>query len=298
MRRALMVLMGCVLAVGGLAACGDDDAAPDEGTTTTQGEGAAANELSIVETDYAFSVEGAPVAGTLSITVANQGSEFHEIAMGKLVEGKTLDDVRAAAENASEDEDAFGGVLEEETALDDLGGVQQPGTGYTITGSAIEAGEYALLCFLPNAEGQPHFSLGMLEGFTIGEGEATDAPEASATYTVTDDGLDGPEALDAGETTIELVNDSSINREAILVKVSDGKTVEDADAWFDEAGENLPDVATTPLDVFTFVFDAEQDRTITIELTPGTWVLGMPDPENQFEGPVTEDPDAVIITVT
>lgn len=268
------------------------------GFTDDEGDGASGNELRITETDYAFAVEGTPTAGTLSITVANQGSEMHEIAMGKLVAGKSVDDVRSALETAGEDDDALAGILEEDTALDDLGGLQQPGTGYTITGSGIEAGDYALLCFLPDAEGQPHFSLGMLAPLTIAEGEATDAPEASATYTATDDELEGPETLPAGETTIELINDSSINRELVLVKVKDGKTVQDADAWFSEAGDDLPDVSTTPLEFFAFVFDAEQDRAITTDLTPGTWVLVTPDPENQFEGSVTEDPNAVIITVT
>ena len=293
--RAMVGFLVCVLAAGGLTACGDDDDTADPGG----GEASAPNELRIVESDYAFAVEGEPTAGTLSITVANQGAEFHELGMSKLQDGKTVDDVRAALESASEDEDEdpLAAVFEGD-AIDEIGGLQQPGTGYTITGSGIEAGEYVVLCFLPSPQGEPHFSLGMIEQFTIAEGEGGEAPDADATFTATDDGLDGPETLPAGVTALEVVNDSSISREAILVKLKDGKTLEDGDAWFEAAGDDLPDVATTPLDFFAFVFDAEQDRTLSVDLTPGTWVLVTPDPENPFEGPVGDDPHAAVITVT
>lgn len=287
-RTAIRILLSLAL-VAGIAACGDDD---DEDV------GAGDNTLTITERDYEFDVDGELKAGTVSISVTNDGSEFHEIAMGKLVDGKTLDDVRAAAENATEDEDPFSGLLEEDSTIDDLGGTQLPGTSYTISGSGIEAGDYALLCFIPNAEGKPHFSLGMLTGFTVAEGEAASAHDVDVTYTASDDGLEGPDAVDAGETTIEVVNDSSVNREINLLKVKEGKTVADVGTWFESAGEGPPDPATAPLDFLSFIFDAEQDRSITVDLTPGQWAISSSDPEKPFEGPPDQDPHAILITVS
>jgi hypothetical protein len=279
--------------VVGLAACGDDD---DDGTAATGGEGE--NALTITERDYAFDVEGEATAGTLTIDVTNNGKELHELAMARLVDGKSLDDARSALESADpEDEDSLKGIIEEEAVIDELGGVQLPGTSYAITGSGIEAGDYVLMCFIPNAEGKPHFSLGMLTGFTIGEGEGGEASDADVTYTASDDGLDGPETVDAGETTIEVVNDTSVNREISLIKVKDGKTMDDVGMWFEAADQGPPDVASAPLEFLAFIFDAEQDRTITVDLTPGQWAIQSADPEKPFEGPPTEDPHAILFMV-
>lgn len=278
-------------AVAGLAACGDDGGSAEEKVAGT---------LTITQTDYAFAVAGQPIAGNVSITVTNDGAEFHEIGMARLADGKTLEDLRTALAESSEenDDETFGGVIEADSAIDDLGGVQLPGSSYTIAGSGIKAGNYALLCFIPNAEGTPHYDLGMLTGFTVAEGESNEKQAADVTYTATDDALDGPESLKAGVTSVEMVNDSSVSREITVLKLKDGALTEEVGAWFESAGDGAPDPATAPLDFLAFIFDAEQDRTITLNLTPGQWVIGSADPGNPFEGPPTEDPHAIIITVT
>lgn len=295
-RKTLRVALACAVVVG-VAACGDDDddgtvAGVDGGTTIED------NVLTISAREYEFDVEGDVVAGSLSIDVTNGGAEAHEIGMARLVDGKTVDDVRAAAEATSDEEDFLDGLTEEESVIDELGGVQAPGTSYSISGAGVEAGDYVLLCFIPNAEGESHYSLGMLTGFTVGEGEATGSPEADATYTITDDGLEGPDTVEAGEVTIEIVNESSVNREATLIRIKDGKTIEDVGAWFSEAEEGPPDFADSPLDFLAFLFDAEQDRTITVDLEPGQWAINTPDPENPFEGDPMEDPHAILFTVS
>lgn len=57
-------------------------------------------------------------------------------------------------------------------------------------------------------------------------------------------------------------------------------------------------MASAPLEFLGFVFDGKQDRTLTVDLTPGQWVISAPDPDKPFEGPTTEDPHAVMITVS
>ena len=135
------------------------------------------------------------------------------------------------------------GLVEDGSVIDELGGIAAPGTAYTMSGDGIEAGEYVLICFLPNSEGVPHFQLGMVSGFTIAEGDATQAPEADVTYTVSDEGLDGPSELAAGDTSIEFVNDSATNREITLFKVKEGSTLDDVTAFFAAADEGPPDFA-------------------------------------------------------
>lgn len=299
MQRTVARVAVSILLLTAVAACGDDDddAAGTDDVEQPAGEGE--NTLTITEREYEFDVEGEVEAGALSIAVTNDGAEFHEIGMAKLVDGKTIDDVSAALETAGEDdEDALDGIIEEDATIDDLGGVQLPGTSYTISGTGVQPGDYVLLCFIPNAEGTPHYSLGMLTGFTVGDGEATALPDSDVTYRATDEGLEGPDAIDAGETTIEVVNDSSVNREINLLKLADGKTMDDVGAWFESGGEGAPDPATSPLGFLAFVFDAEQDRRLSVQLTPGQWAIQSSDPESPFDGPPTEDPHAILITVT
>lgn len=293
MQATLRFLLALSLLVA--SACGDDGAEPGSGATPAT----EVNTLTITERDYSFDVEGDVEAGVVSIAVTNQGTEFHEIAMAPLREGVTLEEALDEIGSIEEfDEKVLGKLVVEDSPIDDLGGIQMPRTSYTITGSGIEAGEYLLLCFIPDPKGRPHLSLGMVDGFSVSEGDNTASPESDVTFTATDERLDGPTELPAGETTIEVVNDSSVNREINLLKIKEGSSVEDVGKWFESAGQGPPDLAASPLDFLAFVFDAEQDRRITVELTPGTWALSSSDPEKPFEGPPTEDPHVVLVEVT
>ena len=125
-----------------------------------------------------------------------------------------------------------------------------------------------------------------------------EAHRRSHRHTVDDDSLEGPTELDAGDTSIEIVNDSSTNREINLLKIAEGNTIEDVFAFFESAEEGPPDFASAPLDFFAFVFDGASDRTITVDLTEGQWAIQTPDPEQPFEGPPTEDPHTILLTVS
>jgi uncharacterized cupredoxin-like copper-binding protein len=298
--KKLFSVVAALLIAMTVGACGNDDPAVESGDESSQSEAPAENKVSIIETNYAFQVSGPVKAGTVSLEVSNQGTEFHETAFAKIVDGKTIDDVKAALDAATrETENPLEGVAEEESAMDGLGNAQTPGSSLTLTRDGVEAGEYAIICFIPNAEGESHFKLGMLSTLTVEEGDVTGGPEAAHTYTATDDKVDGPTELPAGETTFAIVNESSANREIQALKIKEGKTVEDVDAFFKEAdsGQGPPDFAAAPIDFLFFAFDSDADRKLTLDLTPGTWAIGVPDPENQFEGPPQEDPHLKIITV-
>lgn len=296
MSRIVRIVSVIVLAAVPLS-CATDEPEQPEAIATAADDGE--NVLTITERDYEFEVSGQPVAGTLTVDVTNEGEEWHEIVMAKLQDGKTLDDVRTALEEAGEDEDPFAEFADDSgTVIDDLGGSQFPGTSYRITGSSIVAGEYALICFVPNAEGKPHFSLGMVSEFTIAEGSADEVPDADVTFTADNEQLDGPKQIPAGETTMRIVNDSAGTRELGLLRVKDGKAMKDVAASLEAADEGPPDPATAPFDYFAYVFDAEQDRSLTVDLTPGQWAIQVGDPEDESSPPPDEDPFAVVFTVS
>lgn len=297
MSRRIGPFLAAVVVALGLAGCGTET----DGTASSEGRdgSAAENTLRITEREYAFETSGEPVAGSLTIEVENAGAELHEIAMAKLLDGKTPEDAKAALDAATEEtENVLEGIAEEDSAIDDLGSVQAPGSGYAITGPDVPAGEYLLMCFIPNAEGVPHYKLGMFGSFSIGEGSDTDSPDGMVTYTASDERLDGPKEVPAGETAITVVNDTEVSREVSLLKLAAGKTMEDAGAFFEQADQGPPDFSKSPFEFFTFAFDSESDRTLIVPLTPGQWGIQTSDPEKPFEGSPAEDPHAVFFTVT
>jgi hypothetical protein len=284
------------VSVAGTASAATDTTEPGHTMSTSAGS-TTDNTLRITQRDYEFQVDGTLTAGSVSIAVENLGAEFHEIAMARLLDGHTVEEVRAALGAATEEEDPLQGLVEEDSVIDELGGAAAPGTAYTMSGDGIEAGEYVLICFIPNAEGVPHFQLGMVSGFTVAEGDATAAPATDVTYTMSDEGLDGPSELAAGETAIEFVNESAANRELTLFKVKEGSTLDDVSAFFAAADEGPPEFAGGPLEFLVFMFDGASDRTMTVNLTAGQWVLQTPDPEQPFEGDPTQDPHTLLVTV-
>jgi hypothetical protein len=94
-RGAGLFALSALLAVG-LTACGSDKKTTSSSATSTTNPGPKAEAtVSVTMTDYAFAVSGPLVAGG-TLKVANNGTEFHMLGMGRLKPGKTLADVQTA----------------------------------------------------------------------------------------------------------------------------------------------------------------------------------------------------------
>jgi hypothetical protein len=93
----------------------------------------------------------------------------------------------------------------------------------------LEAGHYALIDVIPNAEGVLHFQMGLLKGLTITEhtGMMPGEPKPDVTVILTDFNFGMEESPVAGEQMIRLRNAGSQVHEVFLVKLKKGKTAED-----------------------------------------------------------------------
>ena len=153
------------------------------------------------------------------------------------------------------------------------------------------------MCFLPDPEGTPHIALGMAGEFEIAGGDAGSEPEADVTYVADADGTEGAEELEAGTTTIQ-VDAEDRSREVVLVKVKDGSTIDEVDAYFkrlDEGGAF--DAEEAPVDYLFFAFDWEGTRWFTVDLAEGQWGIGVSEPEQEQDLPAKEDPHVVLFDV-
>ncbi len=192
-----------------LAACGGKG-----GTETVRVEGS----------EYAFAVPDTIEGGVVSMEFANVGEEPHEYAMGRLAPGKTLADFRLELEDDNE---------ENPTSSADVGGVPllSPGEQVTIT-RTLQPGTHVLICFFQAPDGKSHVEHGMIGSFEIEGDSGNELPEPDAAIVAQEDSFDVPE-LTAGTQTVELRNSASGEREFFLVGLNEGKTIADAESWFD-----------------------------------------------------------------
>lgn len=143
----------------GIAACGDDEeesTSASEGSTsaTTEEESASAETIEVIATEYAFDLSATPTTETKSISVTNEGEEFHVMILAKINEGFTTEEaIKLRGEKGSAVEVATAEIPPGKTVDAKVKG-------------PIEPGAYAMLCPVSSPKG-PHYKLGQLEEFSI-----------------------------------------------------------------------------------------------------------------------------------
>jgi hypothetical protein len=129
-------------------------------------EGATA--IDITAKDYEFvGAEALDAGGKFAITLTNEGTELHEMAIVKLAEGedRPLEELLAGDEEPETTDVAFGFAC--------------PGTSTVLNADVTAPGRYVALCFIPvgttpetdpsafEQGGPPHAANGMVHEFTI-----------------------------------------------------------------------------------------------------------------------------------
>lgn len=134
---------------------GEEEGGEDEELETEAAEGAEV--VPVTGVDFAF--EGLPAevaAGPTAFEFTNDGDVAHEMAIFKLGDGVELDALLAAEEEPTDEE------------AQDIGFTYAgPGEGGVFVNADLDAGTYAVVCFIPGPEGKPHYDLGMKTTFTV-----------------------------------------------------------------------------------------------------------------------------------
>lgn len=175
-------------------------------------------EFTITATDYTFTTTGTPAPGASLVTFKNAGNEVHHLQLLQLNPGKSLDDVLTTLRSG--DLSKVPGRFE--------GGVGQSAPG---TGGQVEArltnGTYAMLCFVPTADGTPHFAKGMAVTFEVtGQQNSAAFEGADVKVVATDYAFEAPTSWRSGTKSIELENKGQELHEANLIRLGDGVSVD------------------------------------------------------------------------
>jgi limonene-1,2-epoxide hydrolase len=177
--------------------------------------------------NVSFTAEGAGFggpdtipAGWTEITLTNSSQGIHHVQLVKLDGGKTPEDLKAALEADPENFPAW--------AIP-YGGPNAPDPGGSTSAIVkLDAGNYALISVIPNAEGVPGFLNGMIKALTVTEasGAAALEPQADLTVDLTEFALGVSGSIAAGQHVIRFNNMGRQVHEAYLVKLNDGVTAE------------------------------------------------------------------------
>jgi hypothetical protein len=117
---------------------------------------------SITLADFSFKGTETITSGKGTIAVTNNGPQIHEAEIIKLNNGLTVDQLKGIIDGSTPPPSG-------PPPIEEAGGLvalASGGKGWFDTDLA--AGNYAFICFIPDQKtGEPHASLGMLQGFTI-----------------------------------------------------------------------------------------------------------------------------------
>jgi uncharacterized cupredoxin-like copper-binding protein len=186
----------------------------------------APREVTVRALDYKFESPAAAPAGTLTFRLQNDGKEVHHLWLVQLRGGKTYDDFVKAMEGWSSPRMPEWAV--------DVGGPNEASPGRSASATiTLEAGHYALVCYVPSSDGRPHVMKGMVKPFEITSAGATAAaePKADVVLRMTDYAFDFSKPIEAGQHVIRIDNAASQSHEVVIGKLLPGKTMQQALDW-------------------------------------------------------------------
>lgn len=173
-------------------------------------------DLAVTGTEFAFEAPASIPAGITKITLTNAGQEEHQAQVAGLAAGKTFEDLTTALQAGDE-----GAALALLTLSGGPTGVV-PGAAVSTT-TDLEPGQYVFLCFVPSADGVPHFAKGMIAPIEVTEPASTaELPSGDAELALQDFAFVGGDTLSAGKHTVTVTNNGPQAHEATIVKLADG----------------------------------------------------------------------------
>jgi hypothetical protein len=184
--------------------------------------------------EYAFSGPDEIPAGWITSRLVNQGEDLHQVQFLRLPEGKTIQDFTAEIRANHKRLPSW---------VQRRGGPNSVTPGQQAEATVhLEAGEYVVICGIPDRHGVPHVAMGMLKALRVAPGlpKKISPPHADITITEADFSFELSEPLRAGRRTVGVVNKGSQPHEVVVVRLARRATV---DVFLDDF---QPGVAASP----------------------------------------------------
>jgi len=182
--------------------------------------------LTVTASDYKFEAPDQIPAGLVTIQLVNKGPSPHHVQLLRLGEGKTLADFQAAMQKGQMPTWAMPAGGPNPSAVGATSEVRMP----------LEAGDYVMVCFIPDTAGVPHVAHGMFRPLRVTPAEvaasasaADTAADVQMTLVDYDFKLSGP--ISAGHHVVRVTNAAKQPHEFVFVQLEPHKTPLDFARW-------------------------------------------------------------------
>ena len=227
-------------------------------------------ELTVVAKDFSYDLPAQLDAGLTRITFKNEGAEPHHAQFARIKDGVTQEQLMAALKKGP---DAALPLV----TMPGGPGVIDPGQSEAVTIN-LTPGRYIVLCFVPSADGVAHAAKGMVAMTEVVDKKAAAAatPVADTVITLKDFAFDMPAEFKAGPQVWRVVNGGPQPHEIALIKLADGKTMDDVSAYMQNPQGPPPFMDAGGMQGL----DKGNTGYLSLDLQPGTYVAlcHIPDP--------------------
>lgn len=232
--------------------------------------------ITIDAADYSYTAPEAISGGWVRVILTNSGAEPHHVQFLRLNDGVTVQQFEEALKQGE------GPALAMTKQVGGVGAIHPGGAAQAVIN--LPAGEYVILCFVPSpSDHVAHLAKGMIKNLKVeaASDNPTSEPTASLTVNLKDFMFEMPESLPAGEIVVKVVNDGPEPHEFNILRLEDGKTVEDVMKFLSGEAEGPPPFA--PVGGMNGL-DKGQFGYAELNLTPGTYVAICNIPSPNAEG--------------
>jgi hypothetical protein len=229
----------------------------------------------IIAADYAFTAPDTIPAGVVDVRLVNNGPSLHHVQFVRLGEGKTVDSLLAALRHQGPPP-AWMTLV--------------PGPNPPVPGDSSElvtdlpAGNYAMICLVPDSMGVPHVMKGMIRPVVAAAQGGTPAVEPTADIQVdlVDYGFNLSKAITAGRHTLRIVNTAAQPHEMFIAKLDSGATAQQLVQYVETGMHGRP--PALPLGGASGMMPGAH-ADFTLDFTPGDYALlcFMPDAKDGRE---------------
>lgn len=288
---AIAASFATVLALAGCSSSSRSDESKDTTATTAasadSGGAPIDNALTITTPDMEYDVSGSLRPGVGAITMDNTDDVTHMLAFAQVKDGVTTDQVTAALDKSEEEAGKlFVDSGPEGPAPLGTPALVGPGQRSTVTALDLKPGTYAMICFLTDDQGEPHWKMGMVKEVEISGDTATEKPESDGTITLNDDAITMPDDFNGSGTF--LVTNTGKNPHAFSVAKLDAgtslATFAGAVGQTEQAGKSI-DVDGGVLAGGVDALLPGQSAYLTLDLEPGHYGYISPEDMNSPELP-------------
>jgi hypothetical protein len=220
--------------------------------------------------DYAYTAPDALPSGWVTIRMTNRGREPHHGQLLRLNEGTTFEGVATALRQEGEAAVRLASLAGGPAVID-------PHRTDEVT-LDLEPGTYALVCLVPSPDGVSHAAKGMLKRVEVSTSDRSQAapPQSHGTLTMRDFAFDMPDTVPSGRVTYEVRNAGPQPHELVVVKLADGTTVADVQAWFRASSDPPPFEAVGGINAL----GSQDTGYMTLDLQPGSYAAVCVVPES------------------